>query len=182
MWNVNRSLALLAPLLLLVSCAKYRASVAIKAPEVAHGEVSFKFLADEDSGIKQDPHGWEYHPPRLRGEAVMPSYPEQPLTARFGSALVIVRIAINSAGEVTDVSPDPDSTEGPFAADFFHAIDTAVRKWKFTRPEWWLLEEGSDINGDGKPDYQKVIEVRPAVASGNMEFLFELIDDQGKVQ
>jgi hypothetical protein len=67
---------------------------------------------------------------------------------------------------------------GPFAVDFFHAVETAVRKWRFTRSEWWLLEE---VSGDGKTDYQKVIDRKPASASGDLEFLFELVGGQDKV-
>ncbi len=178
---MNRFLILLTSLLIPISCAKHQVSVAVP-PEVSHGEVSFKFLAGKDSGGKQDSRGWEYHPPLLMGEAGMPSYPERPLATRFGSAVVIVKIVINSAGEVTDVRPEPGSTTGPFAVDFFHAVETALRKWRFTRPEWWLLEEGKDINGDGKPDYQRVIDIKPASASGDVEFLFELVAGQGKVK
>jgi hypothetical protein len=182
MWKVSRFSILFAALLLSVACAKHRAAVAIKPPEPARGKVSFRFLADTDSAAKQNSNGWEYHPPHLVGEAVMPSYPERPLARRFGSALVIVGISVNPAGEVTNVSARPGSTPGPFAADFFLAVETAVRKWKFTRPEWWLLEEGIDINGDGKPDYQKVIDIKPTSAAGDVEFLFRLAGGTAEVQ
>jgi len=181
MWNVNRFLILLASLLMPIACAKHRVSVGVEAPEASSGRGSFKFLADKDSVGTQDAQGWEYHPPQLMRGAGMPAYPGRPLAERFGSAVVIARIVINSAGEVTDVTPEPGSTTGPYAADFFHAVETAVRKWRFTHPEWWLVEDGKDINGDGKPDYQKVIEIRQASASGDAEFLFELVGGQGKV-
>jgi len=177
---MNRFLILLTLLLIPIACAKHQVAVAV-LPESSTGEVSFKFLADNKSVEKQDSQGWEYHPPYLVGEAKMPSYPERPLAKRFGSAVVIVKIVIDSAGEVTDVRPEPGSTTGPFAVDFFHAIETTVRKWRFTRPEWWHLEEGKDINGDGKPDYQRVIDIKPASASGDVEFLFELVAGQGNV-
>lgn len=181
MWNVNRILVLLASLLIPIACARHQVVVAVKPPETLSGEVSFKFLDDKHSAEKQDAQGWEYHPPQLIGEATMPSYAEQLSAKRLGPAVVIVRIVINSAGEVTDVTPEPRSTAEPFAADFFHAVETAVRKWRFTRPEWWLLEDGKDINGDGKPDYKKVIDRKPASASGNVAFFFELVGGQGKV-
>jgi hypothetical protein len=156
--------------------------VAIKPPELASGEVSFRFLGDSDSEQIPNSSGWEYHPPHLVGKAVMPSYPALPLVRRFGSAQVIVEISVNSDGEVTNVTARPGSTAGPFAADFFQAVETAVRKWRFTRPEWWHLEEGKDINGDGRPDYQKVIEIKPASAAGDIEFIFKLVGGIGEVQ
>jgi TonB family protein len=171
-------LSILLAALLIVACTKHRITVAAKPPVTSSSHVSFKFLSDKDSDGKQDPNGWEYHPPHLTGEAEMPSYPERPLAKQFGTAVVVVRIAINSAGEVTNVSPEPGSTTGPFAVDFFRAVETAIRKWRFTPPEWWLLEE---VSGNGKTDYQRVIDRKPATASGDAEFLFELVGGQGKV-
>jgi TonB family protein len=180
--NAHLFFLLFASFLISIACAKHPIQVAVKPPEASSGVVSFKFLAQKDSGERQNPKGWEYHPPYLIGEAVLPSYPERPLANRFGSAVVIVRIAINSAGEVTDVSLKSNSSPGPFAADFFHSVETTVRKWRFTRPEWWLLEQVKNVNGEGTPDYQKVIDIKPASASGDAEFLFELVGGQGKVR
>jgi hypothetical protein len=143
--------------------------------------VSFTFLPENDSEEKQDPHGWEYHPPRLRGKALLPEYPVRPLAARFGSAVVVVQIAVGQNGEISAVSPRPGSTPGPFAGDFLQAVETAVQKWSFTRPEWWFLGEGKDINGDGKPDYQNVISISPTTATGDVEFRFEIVGDKGSV-
>jgi hypothetical protein len=32
---------------------------------------------------------------------------------------------------------------------------------------------GTDLNGDGKPDFQRVLRIEPASASGDMEFHFD---------
>jgi TonB family protein len=166
----------------LVSCTHRRSIVAPPANPPGTGAVSYKFLPEDKAGGQKDPEGWEYQAPRLLGDAPLPIYPERPLAARFGKAMVIVRIIIAPEGNVADVSPRPGSTTGRFAEDFFQAVDSAVRKWKFTPPQWWLLEEGKDLDGDGKPDYQRVVRMDPVSVSGDIEFHFEMTKPQASLK
>jgi TonB family protein len=161
-------------IVLLVSCTHRRSSIEPPAIQPGTGAVSYKFLPEDKTAGQKNPEGWEYQAPRLLGDAPLPIYPEHPLAARFGQALVIVRTTIAPEGTVTDVSPRPGSTPGRFAEDFFQAVDSAVRKWRFTPPQWWLLEEGNDLNGDGKPDYQRVVRMDPVSVSGDIEFHFDV--------
>jgi TonB family protein len=163
---------------LLGSCTHNRSIVAPPANLPGTGAVSYKFLPEDKTGGQKDPGGWEYQAPCLLGDAPLPIYPERPLAARFGKALVIVRITIAPEGTVADVSARPGSTPGRFTEDFFQAVDSAVRKWKFPPPQWWLLEEGKDLNGDGKPDYQRVVRINPVSVSGDVEFHFDMTKPQ----
>jgi TonB family protein len=180
--QVKRYPILLSFFIFLVSCSHRQSSVAPPAIPLGMGEVSYKFLPEDKTGGQKDPQGWEYQAPRLMGGPPLPIYPERPLAARFGQAVVIVRITIAPEGTVTDVSAKPGSTPGRFAEDFFQAVDSAVRKWKFTPPQWWLLEEGKDINNDGKPDYQKVVRIDHVSVSGDVEFQFDLKNPQATIK
>lgn len=157
-----------------ISCVKHQSIGVIPPQNSLKSDVSFKFLPESDSGEGNDPHGWEYHPPRLIGDAVHPVYPERALAAGVGSVILVVRINVGPDGAITDLMLSPDSKPGPFSEDFFQAVETAVKKWKFTRPERWYLEDGKDLNGDGKIDYQKVLSIVPVSATGDLEFSFHI--------
>ncbi len=58
-----------------VSCAKHRSIEVLPPYNSPKSEVSFKFLPESNSGGGDDTQGWEYHLPRLLGDAVHPVYP-----------------------------------------------------------------------------------------------------------
>jgi TonB family protein len=66
-----------------------------------------------------------------------PIYPRKALLAKNGSVIVGVRITVDSNGHVTDMSTSmvTFSTPGPFAEDFFAAVEAAVRQWRFLPAE-----------------------------------------------
>lgn len=160
--------------LVCASCVRHQSVGVLPPLNLPKNEVSFKFLPEPDSGEGIDAQGWEYHPPHLIGDAVHPVYPERALAAGVGSIILVVRIRVSPDGTITDLMLSPGSKPGPFSEDFLQAVETAVKKWKFTRPERWQLEEGRDVNGDGKIDYQKVLSIVPVSATGDVEFSFNI--------
>jgi hypothetical protein len=160
--------------LVCASCVKHQSIGVLPPQNSPKSEVSFKFLPEPDSGEGKDTQGWEYHPPRIIGDAVHPVYPERALAAGVGYAILVVRIHVGPDGTITDLMLSPGSKPGPFSEDFLHEIEIAVKKWKFTRPERWQLEEGRDLNGDGKIDCQKVLRIVPVSAIGDVEFSFNI--------
>ncbi|MBP1625270.1 MAG: Gram-negative bacterial TonB protein C-terminal [Acidobacteria bacterium] len=183
-WQMAKIFGYMAAILvflLITSCARHQVQVQAEPPIPPEGTVSFKFVSGEKSGDKKDPQGWEFQPAQLRGDAPLPVYPPRALAARIGSVVTVARIIINAEGNVTDVTLRPGSTANRFAEDFFRASETAVRQWKFTPPAWWLLEDGKDLNGDGKPDYQNVVSKNPVTVYGDVQFYFEISSGQGTV-
>ncbi len=179
----NQFAVALIALFFTISCARHGVPVLVESPiPRPEGAVSFKVLAESSPKEKEDTQGWEFQSARLVGDAVLPGYPERALAARLGPVVVIVRIVVSPEGNVTAVSSKGGSTVNPFFDDFFRAVDSAVRNWKFTPPAWWLLEDGSDLNADGKPDFRKVVRINPVTAYGDLEFLFEMKGEKGAVR
>lgn len=78
--------------------------------------------------------GAQYREAFLAGKPVLPEYPARALARKAGKAQVGVRVTIDAAGRVADVSPSlfAISIIPPgFAEDFNRAVETAVRQWKF---------------------------------------------------
>jgi len=66
-----------------------------------------------------------------------PVYPARALAAKAGQAVVSVRITVDERGQVSDIAPSivGFSTPGPFADDFYAAVEKALRHWRFTPAE-----------------------------------------------
>ena len=118
------------------------------------------------------------------GELKGPAYPERPLKAKYGAAVVVVRVFLDADGQVIDIqdSPASPSTGGRYTADFISAVEDAVQQWKFEPAEYRLYEEGKDLNGDGKPDYMVLIASKPVPVHFDARFDFSIVRGEGRVQ
>src|SRR5439155_23720825 len=140
-----------------VSGCKHRPPVTIVSPPpLSRGEASFEVLTDPNAPKLELEKNQFYQRPVAKGRLAMPVYPQNALDEKFGTATIVVRIIIGVEGNVTDIydSPLTSSTAGPFMGDFRSAVEEAIRSWAFEPAEIQQFEDGKDLNGDGKPDYQ----------------------------
>jgi hypothetical protein len=149
----------------------------------AEGRTSSRFVFDPGNPALGLPKDVEFHPPQPLGRLGLPDYPVTALAARE-DAVVGVRFVVNPEGAVGTVLPSPlvASTGGTLAGEFQAAAEAAVRGWKFV-PGWIArLEEGNDLDGDGKPDYKRAVELRNISVYLDVRFDFELTEGDGKVR
>jgi hypothetical protein len=176
-------------LLCVLSCAvssgcRHRAvtpPVTAKKPAEAvqeYGKASFRFITEKRDVVE----GQEFEPARPNGPLTLPQYPPAALAARAGDATVVLRFVIDDNGTITQIglSPRGGTTPGRFADEFRAAAETAVRSWKYlpARIDW--VVPGTDINGDGKPDFRRV--VRSETVPVYLDVRFEFQCTEGKPQ
>jgi len=100
----------------------------------------------------------------------LPVYPRAALAAKFGAATVGVKVTVDEQGRVKDVRPSMlvFSTPGPYADDFFAAVETALRTWRF-RPaaaiDWGtVVEKGVKV--------ERALHTEPVEAEFDLAFKF----------
>ena len=74
------------------------------------------------------------------------------------------------------------SSPGPFAAAFRGSVERAVRRWRFTGGRIDQIEDGNDLDGDGQPDYTRVVASDPISVFYDVRFDFEIVAGEGKVR
>jgi hypothetical protein len=149
----------------------------------AEGRTSSRFVFDPGNPALGLPKDVEFHPPQPLGHLGLPEYPAAALAAHE-SAVVGVRVVVDLDGAVNTVRPSPlvASTEGALAAEFLAAAEAAVRGWRFT-PGWIAkLEEGNDLDGDGKSDYKRAVDLRNVSVYLDVRFDFEVTVSNGRIR
>jgi hypothetical protein len=141
-------------------------------------------VPDPDSGARRLPPNLELSAPSPDGPNDPPAYPAAPLAAQAPPASVGVRIVIGTRGHVVEVGESPvvRSTPGPFAADFRAAAEAAVRAWRFRPARLRRLEPGDDYDGDGKPDFTRVVGSEAVPSYVDVRFDFEIVAGKGVVR
>jgi len=136
-------------------CSRRQAQIA-EPVVVEDGVASMKFITGPRADVPEDQ---ELQPPRPMGELALPEYPSAALAGHAADSIVYLRFVISKTGEVAKIRDIPDtvSTEGSFAVEFRMAAEKAVRSWKFQPAQWQWLEDGKDLNGDGAPDFSRVV-------------------------
>lgn len=127
--------------------------------------------ANSGTVSEAEPSGAQYREAFLAGKPVLPIYPPRALKERAGSAQVGVRVTIDSAGTVTDVSPSLFAVSvvpAAFAEEFKQAVDTAVRQWKF-RPA--SIEYVETVSGGGIT-YERVTRSEKLETTLDLSFTF----------
>ena len=96
---------------------------------------------------------------------------------------MVVRIVIDTEGRVSSVADSQlaPSTAGVFAADFREAVETAVRRWRFLPGHIDQLENGDDVDDDGKADYVRIVQRDLVPVFYDVRFDFEIVDGRGRV-
>lgn len=167
-----------------VACAKKRISPP-PAPEepASRGKVAYEFVADATMGKPQLGDHQEFVTPRPQKALVPPEYPARPLAAKAPPCSVGVRIVINTEGRVSSISESKlaPSTPGPFAADFRASVERAVMRWRFMPGHIDQLEDGDDVDDDGKPDYMRLVGTDLVPVFYDVRFDFEIVDGHGRV-
>jgi hypothetical protein len=154
------------------------------APDPARGQSSFEFLVDPPARDAEHSRYEQFMPPRPIGELASPEYPERALAAGYGPVSLAVRVNIGTEGQVTGISDIPGKPEenGPYASDFRQAVESAVHTWKFNPAELNRFEDGNDIDGDGKPDYQRLVSTEKVPVYFDVRFDFEILQGKGQVK
>jgi hypothetical protein len=161
--------------LLLAGCAARR-----PAPTPVTG---FHFLADPRAVLSRPGPGVELVEPRPVHELPLPDYPADALAADAGDAHVVLRIVIDEDGRIAEVADSPlaSSSDGPFAGPFRDAVLRSLRHWRFTAGSLQTAE-GGDLDGDGEPDYRRVLRSEPVSVYYDVRFEFEIVDGRGRVR
>jgi len=181
-----RSLFITGLLLGTAGCARRVAPVAPppqSEPDSYRGQSSFEVLVDGKQ--RPDlPKGQDFVPPRPIAELATPAYLLRALSAKYGKASVIVRVVIGTEGLVTEINNPPNNAPavGPYADDFRSAVEEAVHRWRFQPAEYRQFEDGKDLNGDGKPDYQRLVWSQVVPVYLDVRFDFEIVRGKGQVR
>jgi len=188
--DLRCSLLLGVAVLLTLQCATPRKNLPETQPSVAspRGVVGLKFLpAPSGSGPDADPTGnpaRRFVPPTPRTDLGLPDYPPAALAAHASPFRVAVRIAIDAIdGRVTSVEQSPlmSSSSGPFEREFRIAAERAVRLWRFTPGRIETIEHGADTDGDGSPDFSRVVETFAIPVLYDVSFDFEIVAGEATV-
>ncbi len=151
-------------------------------PDSARGQASFTVIPDPGPAPEL-PKDREFVRPRAIGQLATPIYPEAALAAKFGNISVTVRIIIGTEGVVTkiDDSPNGAPAAGPYAHEFRAAVDDTVHKWRFEPAALRQFEDGADLNGDGQPDFKRLVWSQDVPVYIDVRFDFEIVNGKGQV-
>lgn len=167
-------------------CAGRKPVAAAQTPvsDPARGQSSFEFLVDPPARDAERSRYEQFMPPRPIGELASPKYPERALAAGYGPVSLAVRVNIGIDGQITGIGDIPGKPQptGPYASDFRQAVESAVRAWKFNPAELNRFEDGNDIDGDGKPDYQRLVSNEKMPVYFDVRFDFEILQGKGHVK
>jgi len=188
----------LGSLLVSSSCSNRRRQPETIVPPAhapARGVVGMTFLPaveeseseteDHHEGQNEDKEQRRFVPPTPRTELSLPDYPPEALAAGAPPIRIVLRIVVDPEdGRVTQVGPSPAeaSGTGPFEREFRIESERAVRRWRFTPGTMETIENGPDEDGDGEPDYTRVVEIAPVPVLYDVRFDFESVGGEAKVR
>ena len=179
-----RSLALVLFALFATGCVPKKPATTIAPPPPApEGKTRYSYIFDPTSAALSLPTDVKFYRPQPVDTKTLPKYPERALAARDAPHREIVRIVIDTHGNVDQVldSPMGRSDEGPFAADYRRAVDYAVRMWRYEPGHLLNFKGGPDRDGDGKPDYKIMTSSDPIAVYYDIRFTFEIAAGKGVV-
>jgi hypothetical protein len=109
------------------------------------------------------------------GPLASPIYPRNALAAKTGRVTVGVRITVDASGRVSDVGTSMVtlSTPGPFADDFFTAVNTAVRQWRFRPAEVQRIER---VEAPGLEPFSRILSREKVETHFDLAFTFTAAD------
>lgn len=125
----------------------------------------------EGTVTEATPTGAEYRYASFPRKPVLPVYPARALAARAGEAQVGVRVSIDTQGRVSSVSTSMfivSITPPGFSEDFYQAVETAVRQWKFQPARIEYVETVTE----GGTTYHRVKRSEPLETQLDLAFTF----------
>lgn len=179
-----RLLIIIIFILLLIACKQPSPKLTIIPPsQPLRGETSFKILTDPNAPKQQLQENQFYQRPKAKGELAIPIYPQQALDSKTGEVSVAVRIVIDEEGKVSKITESPviASTPSIYLKDFQQAVEAAMQKWVFEAAEIQQFEDGKDLDGDGKPDYKRLISSEKIAVYLDLRFDFTIVAGRGQV-
>lgn len=176
----------LVPIVIVVAAAACASGPVAAPPSRATagvGAVSFNQIPDPTAQPPSADGNREYLRPRLEEGFKLPGYPDQALAAAAPASDVVVRVVIATDGSVASVEPSPLAAPptdewGPL---FYEAVREAVSAWRYDPCQLRVLEDGPDRDGDGRPDFQLVVDSTPLAVYLDLSFRFEIVDGDGRV-
>ena len=171
--------------IVVTSCApkKPPAAAALPPPPAPEGRTSYKYIFDPANPALGLPADVQFVRPSPVETTTLPKYPQDALAAHDGPHHEIVRIVIDTRGNVSRVldSPMGRSDGGPFASEYRLAVEEAVRTWRYAAGILRHVEDGPDHDGDGKPDYKIMTSSEMIAVYYDLRFTFEIVDGKGVV-
>ena len=170
---------------LAAGCAAKKTSPVVKPLRPpTEGKSSFAYIFDPQNPALSLPAEVKFNRPSPHDTKTLPVYPAAALAANDGTHREVVRIVIDTHGNVGQVLDSPVGTSdgGPFGADYRRAVDTALRTWRF-EPGWLgHFGPGPDNDGDGKPDYKIMTSSELIAVYYDVRFTFEIVNGKGTVR
>ncbi len=114
----------------------------------------------------------------------LPAYPVAAIRSGCRNLSVGLRIIVETDGRIGSVQDSPlvPPAEGECAMRLREAAVAAVRGWTFQPAQWRQLEPGDDYDGDGKPDFHRVISVTRVSVYLDVRFDFEVGEASARVR
>lgn len=166
-----------------IGCAKHAGSIPPAPQPSDKGAVGYEFIANAAPGSLTNTEHQEFITPTPLRKLLPPEYPERPLLEKAPHYEVTIRIVIDTEGRVSMVSDSPlgISTAGPYAQDFRRAVEATVRRWRFLPGRIDQLEDGDDVDDDGKPDSVHVARSDFVPVFYDVRFDFDIVAGEGRV-
>ncbi len=157
--------------------------VSAPRPVPERGKVALQIIADPNAHPPKLADRQEFVAPHIMGEPLLPVYPPEALEGHAAPATVVLRITIDTHGRVSHIEDSPvlASTAGPFAEEFRWAAIRAMRRWRFTPGYFDQVEDGEDLDGDGKPDFTRSVQIDYVDVFYDLRFDFEIVRGEGRV-
>jgi TonB family protein len=145
-----------------------------------------------ESAVRVLPRDVPADPPSQHGDVCaayalpenpLPQYPPEALRAKVGDAWVVVRVVVSEDGTIREVrdSPVMRSSGGPYAASFRSAVEQALTRWRFDPAVRRAFEDGPDADGDGKPDFQRLVAQVTISMYFDLRFDFSIVEGRPQV-
>lgn len=183
--NVTRIVAPVALLIVSAGCVpKKPAATPASPPPLPEGKSRYSYIFDPGNPALGLPEDVQFRRPLPKETKTLPKYPENALAARDGPHREVVRFVIDTHGSVEKIvdSPVEPSDAGPFAADYRHAVEEALRSWRFDPGVFQHVKPGEDKDGDGTPDYKIMTSWEHVPVYYDVRFTFEIVDGKGVVK
>lgn len=168
---------------LLLVCLAACHAVAPPRTDPREGVVGVEVIPDPNAPRPQLSNDQQFVRPAPAADNALPSYPAELLPLGLEPQVVAVRFVVDEMGSVAEILPSPValSSTGPHASVFEASVEQALRSWRFSPGSVVRLTSGSDIDGDGKPDYKILAERTVMKVFYDLRFTFEVRDGKGVV-